>query len=189
MAEPDPAAGSAVDLWRRALEANARYYESWAQLTSTWLREVADLGAAVSLPRVARVSSGPFTWTPRADPARRPQPSPRSGAAPGGGPGPVLVLEGEPGAEAVGAFLVENSAPTPVQGRVEVEPFLDPAGVPVSVGLSLQPATVQLDAGESAVIQVRGEIPGIIAPGAELRSTVRVHGVPGTTIPILVRRT
>jgi len=44
-----------VEAWTRALHAHARYAEALGSLTSTWLRELADLGAAVRLPRVVAV--------------------------------------------------------------------------------------------------------------------------------------
>lgn len=180
------------EAWSRALEANARYYETWGRLTSSWLRELADVSSGLRMPRVVSVRTEPAPGA--AASAARPAPAPTSASAPAATarettaePAPAtLVLEAAGGQAASGAFLVENTLGRHVTEPVEAGPFHDPAGVESLVTLELEPAVIDLAAGEQVVVRATVVVPETLE--GERRGTVRVAGVPGAQIPLVIRR-
>lgn len=187
---PGPSAGTGfAQAWREAMEANARYYEAWGQLASQWVRELAQASQSARLPTLPplRLNTGPGAATPA-----RPAAPPSTVAAPTGGaasPAPaVVVLEGPTGAAASAAFLVENTLSHPVVGSVEVDPFEDIDGVAVLARLDFEPQTISLAPGERRLVRISVTLPTTLPPDVDCRSTIRVDGVPGTTIPVVLRR-
>ena len=176
--------------WREAMQAHARYYEAWGQLASRWMRDLADVSRGARLPRLPPLRLNATRGVPtRSTPAGQPPPDPSS-AAPGEpevAP-PVLVLEGAAGAVVSSAFLVENNLAHPVEGAVEVDHFHDAGGATVRAGLEFDPVAVSLAPGERRLVRVSLELPPSLPANVDCRSTIRVVGVPGTTIPILLRR-
>jgi hypothetical protein len=197
MAEPGgtaPAPGSTGgglgQAWRAALDAHARYYEAWGQLASRWMHDLADASREARLPSLPplRLSTGPSNGSP-ASHLTTAMRSAATAVAPAEPPAPaVLVLEGATGDVAAAAFLVENSLPHAVEGVVEVEHFEDLDGVAVLVRLDFDPAVISLAPGERRLVKVRVQLPQSLPANVECRSTIRVQGVPGTTIPIRLRR-
>jgi hypothetical protein len=196
MAEPDgsssgsgtPGEGGLGDAWREALGAHARYYEAWGQLTSKWMRDLAEASNHARLPSLPplRLSTAPGQLSTTSSAVTT-----RSPAAPSAEPPPppaVLVLEGVTGEVVSAAFLVESSLPHAVDGVVEAEPFEDLDGAALLVGLDFEPAVVSLDSGERRLVRVSVELPATLPVNVDCRSTIRVQGVPGTTIPIRLRR-
>jgi hypothetical protein len=186
-AEPGPdGSGGLAEAWRDALGANARYYEAWGQLASKWMRDLADASTSARMPRLPPLrlttTPGPLSTTPSA-----PAPTTRTAAEPPAAPA-VLVLEGVTGQVVSAAFLVESSLPHPVEGAVEVEPFEDLDGAAVLARLDFEPALVSLDSGERRLVRVSVTLPPSLPANVDCRSTIRVQGVPGTTIPIRLRR-
>lgn len=171
------------DALSRALQANARYYESIGQLTSSWLRELADVSAGMKLPRVSLQTpsvSGPrLTVVPPSSPSK-PVATEEHAAA-------TLVLEAAGGQSAIGAFLVENTLGRAVSQAVEVGIFTDADGGEASLVLTFEPPVIELAAGEQVVVRTSVVVPESLA--RESRATVRVAGVPGAEIPVVVRRT
>jgi len=192
-----------VEAWTRALQAHARYAEALGSLTSTWLRELADLGAAVRLPRVVAVPGfdrpapdhGPGAASTGPGPAAR-NPEARGtaaqrAAAPAIGPAPrpqpaLLVLEAAGGHQATGAFLVENTLSRRVEQAVEAGQFADATGAVADVPVVLVPDAVDLGPGEQVVVQVTAVVPETLE--GEHRGTLRVAGVPGAEMPVILRR-
>lgn len=186
---PGPSAGTGfAQAWREAMEANARYYEAWGQLASQWVRELAQASQSARLPTLPplRLNTGPGVATS----ARPGGVSPSPAAAPAGAsPAPaVVVLEGSTGAAASAAFLVENTLSHPVVGSVEVDPFEDIDGVAVLARLDFEPQTISLAPGERRLVRISVTLPTTLPPDVDCRSTIRVDGVPGTTIPVVLRR-
>ena len=197
-----------VEAWTRALQAHARYAEALGSLTSTWLRELADLGAAVRLPRVVAVpgfdrpapdhapgaaSAGPGTAArgPGAQGTAAPGPAAQRAAAPAVGLAPrpesaSLVLEAAGGHQATGAFLVENTLSRRVEQAVEAGQFANAAGAVADVPVVLAPDAVDLGPGEQVVVQVTAVVPETL--DGEHRGTLRVAGVPGAEMPVILRR-
>jgi hypothetical protein len=194
-----PGGGGLGDAWREALGAHARYYEAWGQLTSKWMRDLAEASNHARLPSLPplRLSTAPgqLSTTSSAVTTRSPaapSSATRSSATtPSAEPPPppaVLVLEGVAGEVVSAAFLVESSLPHAVDGVVEAEPFEDLDGAALLVRLDFEPAVVSLDSGERRLVRVSVELPATLPVNADCRSTIRVRGVPGTTIPIRLRR-
>jgi len=176
-----------VEAWTRALQAHARYAEALGSLTSTWLRELADLGAAVRLPRVLAVPGFDRPAPDHAAGAASAGPGPaaqgtaaqgtaaRRAAAPAIGPvsrpeSASLVLEAAGGHQATGAFLVENTLSRRVEQAVEAGQFANATGAVADV----------------PVVQVTAVVPETL--DGEHRGTLRVAGVPGAEMPVILRR-
>jgi hypothetical protein len=170
-----------AEAWSRAMEANARYYETWGRLTSSWLRELADVSSGLRLPRVVTV---------RTEPAAHRSPSAPSPAEASAAAQPAqaaaLVLEASGGQQASGAFLVENTLGRHVQQPVEAGPFTDASGAETAFALTLEPATIDLAPGDQVVVRATVVVPETL--DGERRGTVRVAGVPGAEIPLVIRR-
>jgi hypothetical protein len=189
-----PGGGGLGDAWREALGAHARYYEAWGQLTSKWMRDLAEASNHARLPSLPplRLSTAPgqLSTTSSAVTTRSPvaQPSATTPSAEPPPPPAVLVLEGVAGEVVSAAFLVESSLPHAVDGVVEAEPFEDLDGAALLVRLDFEPAVVSLDSGERRLVRVSVELPATLPVNVDCRSTISVQGVPGTTIPIRLRR-
>jgi len=185
----EPRSGFAT-LVARAMEADARYYEALGRLTSTWLRELAEVAAAVRLPQLTALRTPISTTVAPASPATsRPATAPVTEPVAGPAAEPhaaALVLEAAGGEKATGAFLVENTLAQRVEHAVEAGPLTGPAGE-TDIELSLVPDAVGLDPGEQVVVRVITVVPPGLA--GEHRGTVRVAAVPGAEMPVVVRRT
>ncbi|MFC7530833.1 hypothetical protein [Actinoplanes sp. GCM10030250] len=160
------------DAWRRAIDANLRYYGAWSSLVEDYVRDLGnvlkDNAPAVRLPS--------FTVpgvVPPADPGAARQPPP---------PGrlPAVVLEGPPGATVQGAVLVQNHLPHPVTAAVDVR--MDTAGPQVIV----EPAAVTLAPGETTVVRITATVPDDPA-APESSGRVLVPELVGTAVPVVVR--
>ena len=174
--------------WEQALQAHARYYEALGRLTSSWLRELAEVGSQVRLP-------SPTTLLTRATApvVRETVNASRHLDNAAGDPGraaavptpAALVLEAPRGQQAIGAFLVENTLPRRVEQAVEAGPFTDTAGHQTDLALTLVPSSVALEPDERVVVRVSVTLPETL--DAEHRGTIRVAGVPGAEIAVVVR--
>lgn len=184
MAEPPPTAG-ADDLVRRIVDANVAYYKAWGSLVTDWLAEVT--AVAKEAPRVVSLQTPgrPATHS-HADAPVAHQHTADDAPAPAAA---SLVLEGPAGAQAAGAFEVENVLDAAAAGVVVVDPFRDPSGQPVDVEVTVTPSTLDLAAKESVVVSLRATVPDSVVAGVDHRSTVRVEGIPAGTIAVVLRRT
>jgi hypothetical protein len=153
-------------LWRQTLAANVRYYRAVGRLAADYTR------AVVSTVAELRTTGRPDETAP---------PVPR--ALP-----PVMALEAQDAGTAVGVFVVENATRERVSGAVETSPLVDGEGRQAQVELSFEPAVVALDPGEQTLVQISAEIGKTLRPSVDYRGEVRVPGLAGTRIPIVVRR-
>ncbi len=180
------------EMWREAVAANMRYYEAWGRIATEWLRELAGVGR--SLPGAIAFRQVP---TPTATPASGP--APRQAAPPAPAPSspaprraaassPALVLEARAGEEATGAFLVENQLGHPVDTPLIVDQITGPGGAVLPVSPEFEPALVSLAAEEQCVVRVRLAITEAFAPGTDYRTVIRGPDLPGTSIPVVLRR-
>jgi hypothetical protein len=147
-------------------------------MLSTLTRSIADalsLGAR-SLETLAGATLDPRPRVPRGSvPAERPVGAP-------------VVLEGRAGELAYGAFVVESRLPEPVDVAIAVSDVVDARRRPAPVEVTLDPNRVYLEPGREVVVSVRAKVPRSLAPGSELRGTIRAPGLGGTAIPVVVRR-
>ncbi|MEP7054069.1 MAG: hypothetical protein ABI912_02330 [Actinomycetota bacterium] len=184
---------------RRAAEANIAYYRAWGELGTAWLREMANLrrdllgssaGSVVDsiASRVVTMRPVPLHSVPSVFAATEPTPGASTAPAPGSGTAP-LVLEAVAGATATAAFVVENTLAHEVDAVVESDGFHGPDGsVAEDLAPVFDPLRVRLAAGEGQVVRVSVVIPDSIDENTEHHTTVRVVGVPGTTIALRLRR-
>jgi hypothetical protein len=172
------------EMWRGAVAANMRYYEAWGRIATEWLRELAGVGRSLQMPGAIAVGQVP---TPTAAPASGP--APRQAAPSGPAPSsPALVLEARAGEEATGAFLVENQLGRPVDTPLIADQITGPGGAVLQVSPEFEPALVSLAAEEQCVVRVRLTITEAFAPGTDYRTVIRGPDLPGTSIPVVLRR-
>jgi hypothetical protein len=102
-------------------------------------------------------------------------------------PAPIL-LEGEAGSRAFGLFVVENNLPQQISARVEVGPLIDPNGREIKAVLRFEPGVITLAPKEQVVAKVSARISRGLIAGVRYQGEIRVPGIAGARIPIVVRR-
>ncbi len=157
-------------IWRRAMEANTRYYEALGQVTADYLKALVGVLSDVRAPAGAGGS--------------QPQPS----APPPEAPPAAMVLEAPAGKSAVGAFMVQNRLSQRVTAPVVVSTFLDDAGVEHRPALSFEPDVVELEPGEQILVRVIAAVDERLEPGGTYRGDVTIPGLSGDRVPLVVRR-
>ena len=163
---PSVALGSSVEaIWKRTIDANVGYLRAVGGLV---------VGYADALTAVARLSLS------RQPPAREVTP-PR-----GAEDNPTLVLEG--GTAIAGAFVVENGLEHPVEAVVVASPFVTRGGLQTRPATAFEPAIVKLEPGEQTVVRALVGLDESFAPDTDYLGHFAVEGLPGTTIPVRVRR-
>lgn len=163
---PEPP--SLPDLWRRAVDAQIRYYRSVGQLTVEYGRAVAGVLRGVRGTRPAGEAAAP------------PETQPLSA--------PVMALEAEEGSAASGMFVVENRTPGRVSTPIEVPVLADAEGRQVRPEIRFEPEVVTLEPREQALVQITVLVTKALRPRVDYRGEVTVPGLAGTRIPLVVRR-
>jgi hypothetical protein len=156
-----------TQLWRRALEENLRYYGAVARLTGEYSRAVAGTARDLVGSRVPQTAAT---------------------SAPDAAPAPIMALEAEAGSQAVGLFVVENRSPRRVSAAVEVPGLTDPEGRAAQVALAFEPETLDLGPGEQTLVQVSVGVDDSLREEVDYRGELHVPALPGTRVPIVVRR-
>jgi hypothetical protein len=168
------------DFWRRAADANREYLASVGDLTASYGRALAGL-AAGALERSDVVRRRPERRSAGARPAEA---APARDAAPAA----TMVLEAPAGEVAVGAFLVENALRERTEAVVRASAFVAADGAAVVPELVYEPPVVTLEPGQQAVVRVGARIPGDLRAGNDYAGELSVPGLPGTRIPVVLRR-
>lgn len=160
---------------RRAMDANLRYYEGLQQLTAEYVKALASVLGELRLPldlgTLDLARGRERTRTHQAEVVRT---EPSTTAA--------LVLEGEAGAEARAAFVIDNDLPREVVAPVRSS--LERDVTPVRT----EPDVVTLGPGERALVQIVAEIGENLGIGESYRGEVSVPDLSQTRVPIVVRR-
>jgi hypothetical protein len=172
MADASDPLGPLGDVMRRAVETNFRYYEAVGRVTVDYLRAL----------------SGVFTEARRTMPGWQFGPSPSAPNATSAPSAAAVVLEGAPGAEARGAFVVTNDLPRRVVAPVMVSTFRDERDEEASIPLRIEPGLLQLDAGAHQVVQVIAAVSDALREGATYRAELSVPELSTARIPVLLRR-
>jgi hypothetical protein len=160
-------------VWRQAMEANARYYEALGQVTVDYLKALVGVLGDARLPAVG----GGRPAAP-ARPAPHPEP-----------PQAAMVLEAAAGKSAVGAFMVQNRLSQQVTAPVVASGFLDASGKEAKPALVFEPDVVSLEPGEQVLVRVTAAIDDRLDAGAAYRGEVTIPGLSGDRVPLVVRRT
>jgi hypothetical protein len=171
-------------VWRNALEANLRYYEAWGRVANEYLRDLGESLGGYS-PTIRVPSFSVPVSVGRSDERSEPEGAPAT-QPPTPPARPSLVLEGEGGASATGAVLVQNHLSHPVSTAVVARLDDGDDGELDDLAVELDPAHVELAPGESAVVRVSVTVP---ANGrTDRRGELSVPELVGTSVPLLVRR-
>jgi hypothetical protein len=173
MADRQSTSSVVEELWRRAVEANVGYARAVGRLTSSYVEAVASVAREVGATRMGPTSPAP---PPPPTPPRAESRTPR------------LVLEGATGAGAVGAFVVENGLAQRVETAVVASEFEAPGVGSVSPPLVFEPSKLVLDPGEQTVVRTLVLLDESFAVDADYRGHFAVPGLPGTTVPVTIRR-
>jgi hypothetical protein len=172
--------GNYKDTIKRAVDLNRRYYGSLGRATVDYLKELAAMLETVSAAADPEAGSA----RPRTHEGRgRDDPAPRAGK-----PAPVLVLEAEAGATAVGVFLVENNLPHAVNARPKATALIDAYDRQIQPAITFDPAEVALKPGEQMLVRILAVIDEALEPNIRYRGELIVQELPGTHIPFVVRR-
>lgn len=162
----------------RALDANLRYTAVLGELAAR------TFGLLVS----AASEIGPQIVSTRVATKEASTDVPLSPAIPSvPSPAPIL-LEGEAGSRASGLFVVENRLPQQISTRVEVEPLVDPDGHEIECVLRFEPGAITLAPKEQVVARVSAHISRGLVAGVRYVGEIRIPGIAGARIPIIVRR-
>ncbi len=152
------------DIVRRTVQANAKLYKGWVDLSLDYWRGIAE------------IFGGPQVMT-----------SPTAEVDAGLGTG-ALVLEGEDGATARGAFLVTNDLERTVSCELVATPLTDADGVTLRAVPAFEPAKLDLAPGEQRVVRVAIPIDATLTAGVGYTGEVAIKGMDGFSVPIVLRR-
>lgn len=150
------------EMMKRAVQANARFYKGWVDLTLEYVRGMSAIlgGEPESSASVAEMDAG-------------------TGA---------LVLEGEAGETVRGAFLVTNDLGRSLSCEFVSSPFNDALGARVDVKSVFEPARIELAPGEQRVIQVSMTIDPSLSAGVGFAGEFSIAGMDGFAVPVVLRR-
>ena len=156
--------------------------DAWVEVAQAGLRFWGRLG------RLAFESASAIVAERRTEAA----PAAVAAAAPVEAPAPqvehTILVEAEAGQSGRAVFLVENRTPEKVSVSVEVSPFVDGKGREVSPQIAFRPDVITLDPGEQTVVEAAVAVDQTLRSGVRYRADMSVPALPGTTIPIVVRR-
>ena len=148
---------------RRTVQANAKLYKGWVDLSLDYFRAVADI----------------FGGVPEA--ARSPAEDPDDNAG-------AVVLEGEESTSASAAFLVTNDLGRKLQCALVASDFRDADGKRMAPKLSFEPAKFELSPGQQTVVQVSVPIDRSLAEGVAWSGEISIEGMDGFSVPAVIRR-
>lgn len=151
-------------MFRRAVQANVKFYQGWLDLSLDYVRGLSEIFAASGV-RTGAVDSV-------------------EEAAEVG----VLVLEGEEGTAAQGAFLVTNDLSRKVSCQLVASQFTDSDGKAVRPKVTFEPKTFELRPGEQRVVQVAIGIDRKLTAGYGYQGEFAIEGMEGLSVPVVLRR-
>lgn len=100
----------------------------------------------------------------------------------------VLLLEGKLGSQAQGFFVIENKLAGDVLAIVEFSPLAGPADRLITPDFALESCSIPLAPGEQVVVRVKMRISRTFAPNVRYQGEIRIAGVPGAWIPMVIQR-
>lgn len=148
---------------RRTVQANAKLYKGWVDISLEYFRSVADI----------------FGGVPEAAPSPAESLGDNAGA---------VVLEGEESTSASAAFLVTNDLGRKLQCVLVASDFRDADGNRIAAKLAFEPAKFELSPGQQGVVQVSVPIDRKLAEGVAYSGEISVEGMDGFSVPAVIRR-
>lgn len=151
-----------TEMFRRTVQANARFYQGWVDLSLEYFRGLTEIFAGA-------------------------EPAPPSEDTPVAGTG-ILVVEGEAGTSPGSAFLVTNDLGRKLSCELVSTEFAGPGGEAVTLRASFDPPAVELAPGEQRVVQATIAVDERLTPGVAYTGAFTIKGMDGFTVPVVVRR-
>jgi hypothetical protein len=150
------------ELVRRTVQANARFYKGWVDLSLEYFRHITEIfgGAPDASSQMDDLETG-------------------AGA---------LVLEGEAGTAATGAFLVTNDLGRTIKCDLVASDFKDSDGNAIPAKTTFEPAAFDLAPGEQRVVRATMPIDGKLTAGVAYSGAFSIRGMDGFSVPAVVRR-
>jgi hypothetical protein len=156
-----------TEILRRTVQANARFYKGWVDLSLEYWRGIGEIFGVAPTPG----------FTEAAEEADE------------GGGGGLLVLEAETGATARGAFLVTNDLGRNVRCELVASELSGPRGAKLRTPVTFDPANLELAPGQQSVVTATVPVEDRLIPGAAYTGTVSIRGMDGFSVPFVLRRT
>ncbi len=150
------------ELVRRTVQANARFYKGWVDLSLEYFRHITEIfgGVPETASQVEDLETG-------------------VGA---------LVLEGEVGTAASGAFLVTNDLGRTIKCELIATDFKDSDGNAMRAKTTFEPDSFDLAPGEQRVVRATLPIDGKLTAGVAYTGAFAIKGLDGFSVPAVVRR-
>ncbi len=154
------------ELLRRTVQANARFYKGWMDLSLEYMRGITEI----------------FSGAESAPP-------PASAAAqePEAGPG-AIVVEAEEGTTVRCAFLVTNDLGRKLSCELYASDFTGPDGAPLAVAATFDPPKLELEPGEQRIVHALVPIDGRLDAGVAHTGSFAIRGLDGFSVPVVLRR-
>ena len=150
------------ELMRRTVQANARFYKGCVDLSLEYFRGITEIfgGVPTSGTQAEELETG-------------------AGA---------LVLEGEAGAAASGAFLVTNDLGRTIRCELVATEFKDSDGNTIAAKATFEPAAFDIAPGEQRVVRATLPIDSKLTAGVAYAGAFAIKGMDGFSVPAVVRR-
>ena len=181
---------SITEIWQQALELNIHYFGAINRLSIDYWKDLLTTISNVQGSPLSSRTQSPGEKRARREQegisiksARQEQPVARSAQSAG-----IMVLEGEAGYQALGVFLVANHLAEEVSTRVHAATLEDQNGRPVELKFTFEPEIIVLAPSEQLLVRVMTVISDSLEPGVRYRGEFTIPELPGTHIPIVVRR-
>jgi len=174
------------DALLRVLELNARYCTILGRVAGEFLR---DLAGTLEEPFSAQEGTRRSISNDARHPSAPAQPRPPA-SAPGNPVSrePITLLEAEAGCWAVGAFTVGNHLEHEIVARPQASAFSHPPGTAGSPRLVFEPEVVSLAPREQVLVRMMAAVDDSLQPEVRYRCEVIVPALPGSHIPVVIRR-
>ncbi len=162
-----------TELMRRTIQANARFYKGWVDLSLEYFRGVTEIFSGIGETRTdsgAGGGSGTEFETENV-----------SGAG-------VIVVEGEQNSAVRCAFLVTNDLARKVECELVATPFVDSTGARTNLKVSFEPPKLELGPGEQRVVNAVLVIDESLGAGVGYSGDFTIKGMDGFAVPVVVRK-
>ncbi len=166
---------SLVKMMGQALEANLRYV--------ALATKVANSVAGAAFTTLSGGGDRPVAAAGNTAQQKQLAPPPRPQAAPS-----AILLEGAAGSKPTALFLLENHLPHEVSASVEITPLLTPSGRKLKSTLQLDKKKIVLAPGRKVVARIGAPITAKFVTGEKYTGEIRVKGIPGASVPLVLRR-
>jgi len=159
----------------RALEANLRYV--------TLATRLANSAAGAAFTTLSRGGDRPTAAAGRIVQQKQFAPPLQAQAAQS-----AILLEGAAGSKPAALFLLENHLPHEVSASVEITPLLTPSGRKLKSTLQIDKQKIVLAPGQQIVARISAPITAKFVTGEKYTGEIRVQGIPGASVPLVLRR-